>query len=192
MAAKLHHRRASIALCPAQRRRTPSVVFAATATAAAARRPPQRCTTPQALLSAAPHPEVTHRTTACTPADVEATRHLDQSEASAAQTFRLVDPLQRVGPKRPSSCVLVVWGEGAELLQSLTPPQRHAQRLLKTRGLNTSSLPSNLASVSCSLIRAASPSGGRGRLKPLPHMTVKHPPPALAPSRPEIKTSQLP
>ncbi|KAM7368171.1 hypothetical protein PAMP_014417 [Pampus punctatissimus] len=72
----------------------------------------------------------------------------ENKEVSAAQTFRLVDLVQRVGQECLSPSVLDVWGEGVKLLPSLITPQKAIQRLLKTWGLNTSFPPSNLASVS--------------------------------------------
>lgn len=107
-------------------------------------------------------------------------------QASAVQTFRLVEPVHQVGPECLSPRVLGVWGEAAELSQSLITRQRLADlaglythkeqillisfittlytlycwfikshcdvsiclRLLKSRDLNTSFHPSNLASES--------------------------------------------
>lgn len=74
------------AVCLVQHQRTPSVASAATATAAAVRRPPRKFTVPRVLLLAAPHPELTHSTTAHTAMDAEATRRSGQSEVS--QSFK--------------------------------------------------------------------------------------------------------
>ncbi|KAI3364514.1 hypothetical protein L3Q82_011301, partial [Scortum barcoo] len=95
-----------------------------------------------------PRPELTPSTTACTAtADAEATRRSGQSGASAVRTFRPVEPVRRAGPECLSPCG-PAWGGAAELLRPLVTQQRLAQRLVKTWGLNTSFLPSNLASVS--------------------------------------------
>lgn len=71
---------------PDLRQRTPSVAPAATA--AAARRPRQRCTTPQALLLAAPHHELTCSTiTARTLAGGVPTRRSVQSGVSLSPSL---------------------------------------------------------------------------------------------------------